>query len=109
MSSTRASRVRRASRSWTRMSDEQLLGMRFCDLKLSYERTSLARRLSRLLACTTVGATARPRRKTPEYAHADRTYANYPGPECRRSGACGRCPRVLAPPTASLSMGRGSG
>ena len=30
------------------MSDEQLLGMRFCDLKLSYERTPLARRVRRL-------------------------------------------------------------
>src|SRR6188768_4255912 len=48
MSPTRAPRVRRASRSWTRMSDEQLLGMRFCDLKLSYERTPLARRVRRL-------------------------------------------------------------
>jgi hypothetical protein len=30
------------------MSDEQLLGMRFCDLGLSYERTPLARRVRRL-------------------------------------------------------------
>ena len=30
------------------MSDEQLLGMRFCDLKLSFERTPLARRVRRL-------------------------------------------------------------
>ena len=30
------------------MSDEQLLGMRFCDLKLNYERTPLARRVRRL-------------------------------------------------------------
>ena len=48
MSSTRSSRVRRAARPWTRMSDEQLLGMRFCDLKLNYERTPLARRVRRL-------------------------------------------------------------
>src|SRR5690242_17828978 len=48
MSSTRASRVRRAPRSWTRMSDEQLLGMRFCDLRLRLERTPLAKRVRRL-------------------------------------------------------------
>src|SRR6186997_321467 len=48
MSSTRTSRVRRAQRSWTRMTDEQLLGMRFCDLKLRIERTPLARRVRRL-------------------------------------------------------------
>jgi len=48
MSSTRASRVRRAPRSWTRMSDEQLLGLRFCDLKLRIERTPLAKRVRRL-------------------------------------------------------------
>src|SRR5262249_39062661 len=48
MSSTRSSRVRRAARPWTRMSDEQLLGMRFCALGLRYERTPLARRVRRL-------------------------------------------------------------
>src|SRR5215510_2871533 len=48
MSSTRASRGRRASRSWTRMTAEQLLGMRFCDLDLRIERTTLERRVRRL-------------------------------------------------------------
>ena len=48
MSSTRPSRVRRATRSWTRMSDEQLLGLRFCDLKLKIERSPLAKRVRRL-------------------------------------------------------------
>jgi hypothetical protein len=48
MSSTRPTRVRRATRSWTRMSDEQLLGLRFCDLKLKIERSPLAKRVSRL-------------------------------------------------------------
>src|SRR3954469_5742024 len=48
MASTRAFRVRRATRSWTRMSDEQLLGLRFCDLKLRIERTPLAKRVRRL-------------------------------------------------------------
>jgi len=48
MSSTRLPRVRRALRSWTRMSDEQLLAMRFCDLKLRIERTPLASRVRRL-------------------------------------------------------------
>ena len=47
MSSTRATRVRRAKRSWTRMTDEQLLGLRFCDLKLKVER-GLASRVRRL-------------------------------------------------------------
>ena len=47
MSSTRTSRVRRAVRSWTRMSDEQLLGMRFCDLKLEIN-ASLQKRVKRL-------------------------------------------------------------
>jgi putative zinc-binding metallo-peptidase len=37
-----------STRSWTRMSDEQLLGMRFCDLKLKIERTPLAKRVRRL-------------------------------------------------------------
>lgn len=48
MSSTRAPRVRRAARSWTRLSDEQLLGLRFCDLKLRIEGTALAKRVRRL-------------------------------------------------------------
>src|SRR5688500_5745389 len=48
MSTTRATRVRRATRSWTRMSDEQLLALRFCDLKLRIERTPLAKRVKRL-------------------------------------------------------------
>jgi hypothetical protein len=48
MSSTRPTRVRRATRSWTRMSDEQLLGLRFCDLKLKIERSPLAKRVRRL-------------------------------------------------------------
>src|SRR5688572_25486389 len=47
MSSTRTPRVRRAARSWTRMSDEQLLAMRFCDLKLQIG-APLARRVRRL-------------------------------------------------------------
>jgi hypothetical protein len=48
MSSTRPSRSRRAQRSWTRMSDEQLLGLRFCDLKLKIERSPVAKRVNRL-------------------------------------------------------------
>jgi hypothetical protein len=48
MSSTRPSRGRRAQRSWTRMSDEQLLGLRFCDLKLKVERSPVAKRVHRL-------------------------------------------------------------
>jgi putative zinc-binding metallo-peptidase len=48
MSTVRAPRVRRAVRSWTRLSDDQLLGMRFCDLKLKIERTPLAARVRRL-------------------------------------------------------------
>jgi hypothetical protein len=48
MSSTRTTRVRRATRSWTRMSDEQLLALRFCDLKLKIERSPLAPRVRRL-------------------------------------------------------------
>jgi hypothetical protein len=48
MSSARVTRVRRAQRSWTRLSDEQLLAMRFCDLKLRIERTPLANRVRRL-------------------------------------------------------------
>ena len=48
MSTTRTSRARRAARSWTRMSDEQLLGLRFCDLKLKIERSPVAKRVRRL-------------------------------------------------------------
>ena len=48
MSSTRPVRVRRAVRSWTRLSDEQLLGLRFCDLKLKIERSPVAKRVRRL-------------------------------------------------------------
>jgi hypothetical protein len=48
MSTARTTRVRRAPRSWTRLSDDQLLGMRFCDLKLKIERTPLAARVRRL-------------------------------------------------------------
>ena len=74
-------------------------------------RAPLARRVSRppsrrplLLAWKEWARTRARDEKTPEYAHADRTYANYPGPEGRRSGASGRCPRgVLAPPTALSS------
>jgi len=33
---------------WARLSDEKLLGLRFCDLKLSIERSPLARRVKRL-------------------------------------------------------------
>jgi hypothetical protein len=36
------------TRSWTRMSDEQLLGLRFCDLKLKIERSPVAKRVKRL-------------------------------------------------------------
>src|SRR5437868_5325409 len=35
---------------WTRLSDENLLELRFCDLKLSLERSPLARRVKRLYA-----------------------------------------------------------
>jgi Putative zinc-binding metallo-peptidase len=48
-------RVRRAGRAhralpWTRLSDEELLNLRFCDLCLSIERTPLERRVARLYA-----------------------------------------------------------
>ena len=50
----RSGRARaRASRQrlpWTRLSDEKLLELRFCDLKLSLERSPLARRVKRLYA-----------------------------------------------------------
>jgi len=48
MATTRPSRVRRTTRSWTRLSDEQLLGLRFCDLKLKIERSPVAKRVRRL-------------------------------------------------------------
>ena len=48
MASTRPSRSRLAKRSWTRLSDEQLLGLRFCDLKLKIERSPVAKRVRRL-------------------------------------------------------------
>jgi hypothetical protein len=48
MSSARVTRVRRAQRSWTRLSDEQLLAMRFCDLKLRVDRAPLAKQVRRL-------------------------------------------------------------
>jgi hypothetical protein len=58
MSTTRAagrfsSRLRsalRAPRGWTRLADEQLLQLRFCDLPLKIERSPLARPLRRLYA-----------------------------------------------------------
>ena len=48
MASTRPSRGRLAKRSWTRLSDEQLLGLRFCDLNLKIERSPVAKRVRRL-------------------------------------------------------------
>jgi hypothetical protein len=39
---------RRNALPWTRLSDEELLSLRFCDLKLSIERSQLKRRVSRL-------------------------------------------------------------
>jgi hypothetical protein len=44
---TRGSRRRKAA-DWTRLSDQQLLSLRFCDLKLAIERSSLRRYVSRL-------------------------------------------------------------
>jgi Putative zinc-binding metallo-peptidase len=41
---------RRAPLPWARLSDEKLLALRFCDLKLSLERSPLARRVRRLYA-----------------------------------------------------------
>jgi Putative zinc-binding metallo-peptidase len=40
--------ARRAVRPWTRLTDEALLQMRFCDLRLSIERSPLARHVRRL-------------------------------------------------------------
>jgi hypothetical protein len=45
--SSRAGR-RRSALPWTRLSDEELLSLRFCDLKLSIERSHLKRRVDRL-------------------------------------------------------------
>src|SRR3984957_21323281 len=39
---------RRKALPWTRLSDEELLNLRFCDLKLSVESSSLRRRIARL-------------------------------------------------------------
>jgi hypothetical protein len=39
---------RAAARPWTRLSDEELLSLRFCDLKLSIETSPLKRRVDRL-------------------------------------------------------------
>ncbi|MFL6602065.1 MAG: putative zinc-binding metallopeptidase [Steroidobacteraceae bacterium] len=39
---------RRKALPWTRLSDEELLALRFCDLKLSIERSPLKRRVDRL-------------------------------------------------------------
>ena len=44
----RASRRRRAAPAWTRLSDEDLLKLRFCDLKLSLKRSPLASQVKRL-------------------------------------------------------------
>ena len=41
-------RPRKARASWTRLPDEQLLQLRFCDLKLAIERSPLARHVRRL-------------------------------------------------------------
>ena len=41
---------RRKARPWVRLSDEALLGMRFCDLQLSIARSPLARHVRRLYA-----------------------------------------------------------
>jgi hypothetical protein len=39
---------RRVAPAWTRLSDEELLGMRFCDLGLELDRTPVSRKLKRL-------------------------------------------------------------
>jgi hypothetical protein len=39
---------RRKALPWTRLSDEELLNLRFCDLKLSVESSPLRRRIARL-------------------------------------------------------------
>jgi hypothetical protein len=43
-------RRRRAARPWVRLPDEELLKLRFCDLRLSLERSPLARHVRRLYA-----------------------------------------------------------
>src|SRR3569623_455180 len=47
--SDRQNRSRRVARSWTRLPDEALLDLRFCDLKLALDGTALERRLTRRL------------------------------------------------------------
>jgi hypothetical protein len=49
-SSSPSAGKRRTVLPWTRLSDEELLSMRFCDLKLSIEQSSLSRRVQRLYA-----------------------------------------------------------
>jgi hypothetical protein len=44
----RASARKRAPLSWTRLSDEELLKLRFCDLGLKLERTPLQKHVKRL-------------------------------------------------------------
>src|ERR1700751_3609100 len=44
------SKPRRRAHRWARFSDEQLLRMRFCDLRLSIERSAIAPHLRRLYA-----------------------------------------------------------
>ena len=46
--SRETAKSRRASPPWTRLSDEDLLSLRFCDLKLSIERSPLKRQVERL-------------------------------------------------------------
>src|SRR5260370_7090506 len=52
MSPTRRTKlaVRAKARPWVRLSDEQLLTKRFCDLKLSIQRSPLAAHVRRLYA-----------------------------------------------------------
>ena len=52
MSPTRRTKlaVRAKARPWARLSDEQLLSKRFCDLKLSIQRSPLAAHVRRLYA-----------------------------------------------------------
>ncbi|HYB33575.1 MAG TPA: putative zinc-binding metallopeptidase [Steroidobacteraceae bacterium] len=44
----RPSTARRAARPWMHLSDEELLKVRFCDLRLSIERSAIARQVRRL-------------------------------------------------------------
>jgi hypothetical protein len=48
--STLAIKRRRKALPWARLSDEELLKLRFCDLKLSIERSPLCRQIARLYA-----------------------------------------------------------